>query len=631
MPPTQPDGSLGGLAVDQLLMRGLETPKPTGGDWSPPEPAELSDAIDERYEVLRLLGHGGMGAVYQARDKRLSRLVAIKILPAELVDHPGALARFEREARALAALDHPNIVKVHDYGQTSEGSPFFAMEFVRGKDIQALRDGGELDLASALKLVSQVCGALHFAHSRGVIHRDIKPANILVSDEGVAKVADFGLAKVMGTESRPQDGGGLTLSGEVMGTPSYMAPEQENGRPVDHRTDIYALGVMLYSLLTGSPPRGAWTLPSKKFNIDVRLDEIVLRALQDDPELRYQAADEFKSDIDSVSEQSGGSALPPGVEAPPLPSTTGGHVPESSHFHSSQESRQRVAVSTQKPQEDEFLATTRSLSTTMLVLGLLAIGVMGGLAIFLANRKTGDTTHLEQTITTSETRNTFFTQLISRGVATENELAAIEAIRPYGDGLIGYSREILTGEQAEQLAESTGGEVLSITTDPQESTTPMITWILEELLPLPANPMWVKRDGELQILDGNQAGPPESGAKYKALIRWGLSVADEPAEPSNSAAIDEIPDIQQQVEPPPPVVEQKEEVVQPSPVAQPEVPKLHQWTDLKGRTIEAKFLRTEGEAVVIWLREKEFTIPFSNLTPESAALAKELHKTKTEQ
>jgi hypothetical protein len=414
-----------------------------------------------------------------------------------------------------------------------------------------------------------------------------------------------------------------------MGTPSYMAPEQENGGKVDHRTDIYALGVMLYTLLTGTPPRGAWSLPSKKLSIDVRLDEIVLRALQDDPEARYQAADDLKSDIDSVSEQSGGSALPPGTEAPPLPSTAGGHVPESSHFHSPREERPRVVMQDQKSQEDEFLATTRSLSTTMLVLGLLAIGIMGGLAIFLANRKTGDTTHVEQTITTSETRNTFFTQLISRGVATENELAAIEAIRPYGDGLIGYSREILTGEQAEQLAESTGGEVLSITTDPQESTTPMIIWILEELLPLPANPMWVKRDGELQTLDGNQAGPPESGAKYKALIRWGLSVAAEPDEPSDSATIDEMPDIQPQVEPSPSVVEQKEEMVQPPPVPQPEVPKLHQWTDLKGRTIEAEFLRIEGEAVVIWLREKEFTIPFSNLTPKSVALAKELHQTRS--
>ena len=199
------------MAAEHLLVRGLSSTNPDAGDWIPPEPSELDDSIGGRYRVTDMIGHGGMGAVYKARDTRLDRTVAIKVLPRELADNPAILSRFEREAKSLAALDHPNIVKIHDYGFTAEGSPFFVMEFVRGKDIQSLRNEGKLDLRTALNMISQVCDAIDYAHRRNIIHRDIKPANVIVDENGRTKVADFGLAKLLETDSRPHHQPDLTI------------------------------------------------------------------------------------------------------------------------------------------------------------------------------------------------------------------------------------------------------------------------------------------------------------------------------------------------------------------------------------------------------------------------------------
>ncbi|MEO6742483.1 MAG: serine/threonine-protein kinase, partial [Chthoniobacteraceae bacterium] len=306
--------------MEHLLMRGLQTPEPGGGEWEAPDPQELSDSFEGRYRITKLLGRGGMGAVYFAVDMRLDRDVAIKILPIEHGDTPQALARFEREAKAMAALDHPNIVKIFDFGRTHEGFAYFVMELVDGVDIHALRKSGQLTLSGALDLISQVCGALNYAHGKGIIHRDIKPANILVTRDGRAKVADFGLARAVGTSSRPNVDPSLTVTGTIMGTPDYMSPEQREGQHVDHRADIYSLGVMLYEFLTGTLARGAWSPPSQKVEIDVRLDEIVIRALQENPAARYQAVAEVKLDVDSVKATTGGQPLPPGVEPSPLPS-----------------------------------------------------------------------------------------------------------------------------------------------------------------------------------------------------------------------------------------------------------------------------------------------------------------------
>lgn len=270
----------------------------------PPQSTFVAPSVEElqpkfpQFEILELLGKGGMGAVYKARQPGLDRLVAVKILPPETSQDPTFAERFQREARALARMSHPHIVAVYDFGQTG-GLCYFVMEYVDGTNLrQALRTG-TLKSQEALAIVPQICEALQFAHDEGIVHRDIKPENILIDKRGRVKIADFGLAKLLG-----HDNGDLPLTGthQVMGTLRYMAPEQMQGsREVDHRADIYSLGVVFYELLTGELPMGKFALPSKKVQIDVRLDEVVLRALEQDPEQRYQHASDVKCDLDSIS------------------------------------------------------------------------------------------------------------------------------------------------------------------------------------------------------------------------------------------------------------------------------------------------------------------------------------------
>jgi serine/threonine protein kinase len=207
-----------------------------------------------------------MGAVYQGTQVSLNRLVAIKLLPAEFSANADFMARFQREAQTLASLSHSGIVTIYDFGTTSEGHLYFVMEFIDGTDLAHAMHTQRLAPNQALELTMQICEALHYAHSQGVVHRDIKPANVLLTRDGRAKLADFGLARPLSTE-RTQ----LTASHIVMGSPDYMAPEQWQGK-ADHRADIYALGVMLYEMLTGSRPQGAFDLPSIKAQVDARLD-----------------------------------------------------------------------------------------------------------------------------------------------------------------------------------------------------------------------------------------------------------------------------------------------------------------------------------------------------------------------
>ncbi len=270
---------------------------PPGGRFVPPEPAEL-DAHFPQLEILELLGVGGMGAVYKARQPGLDRLVALKILPPEVGRDPAFAERFAREARALAKLSHPNIVAVHDSGQAN-GYYYFVMEFVEGANLRQMIQGGQLKPEEALAIVPQICEALQFAHDEGVVHRDIKPENILVDTKGRVKIADFGLAKLLG---KAQADFTLTGTQQVMGTPHYMAPEQmEKPLEVDHRADIYSLGVVFYEMLTGELPIGRFAPPSKKVEVDVRLDEVVLRALENEPERRYQQVSEVKTDVETIS------------------------------------------------------------------------------------------------------------------------------------------------------------------------------------------------------------------------------------------------------------------------------------------------------------------------------------------
>ncbi|MEO5712099.1 MAG: serine/threonine-protein kinase [Luteolibacter sp.] len=256
---------------------------------APPPPAEeIADKFPQ-FEILECLGRGGMGVVYKARQKSLNRVVAIKILAPERESEGRFGKRFAREAELLAKLNHPHIVIIHDFGQT-DGLFYLVMEFVDGVNLRDLLRDGNLEPELALAIVPPICEALQYAHDKGIVHRDIKPENLLLDREGRIKIADFGIAALMGGD------------GEAAGTPPYMAPEQAGTMAeVDHRADIYALGVVLYEMLTGERPGKDFAAPSRKVRIDVRLDEMVLRALEKDPERRYQSADEFRSVIGTVS------------------------------------------------------------------------------------------------------------------------------------------------------------------------------------------------------------------------------------------------------------------------------------------------------------------------------------------
>ena len=240
-------------------------------------------------EIIELVGQGGMGAVYKAKQRNLDRLVALKIFLYRSND-PEFAERFKREARALGKLSHPNIVAVHNFGIREE-MHFLVMEFVDGLNLRQVTQEERLDPIHAMQLIPELCDALQYAHSEGVIHRDIKPENILLDTRGRIKIADFGLAKIAGGADA-----GLTQTQQVMGTWNYMAPEQkERPTEVDHRADIYSLGVVIYEMLTGELPLGRFQVPSAKSSIDSRLDEVVMRALEKEPERRYQHASDFKS------------------------------------------------------------------------------------------------------------------------------------------------------------------------------------------------------------------------------------------------------------------------------------------------------------------------------------------------
>ena len=315
-----PAGALAGLCPACLLQQGAAADtgtQPGAQGFEPPPVAELARLFPQ-LEILALLGKGGMGAVYKARQPALDRFVALKILPPQTSSDAGFAERFSREARALARLSHPNIVAVYDFGQVrseADALPaplpnlhYFLMEFVDGVNLRQLEQAGRLSPREALQIIPQICDALQYAHDEGVVHRDIKPENVLVDRKGRVKIADFGLAKILGRE--PSN---LRLTGarDVMGTPHYMAPEQiEHPLAVDHRADIFSLGVVFYEMLTGELPLGRFAPPSRKVRVDVRLDEVVLHALEKEPERRYQQVSEVKTAVETIV-SSGSTGVPP--------------------------------------------------------------------------------------------------------------------------------------------------------------------------------------------------------------------------------------------------------------------------------------------------------------------------------
>jgi tRNA A-37 threonylcarbamoyl transferase component Bud32 len=282
------------LMKQVMASRTLDTAAGSEPVTPPPTPEEIAGSFPQ-FEVVECLGRGGMGVVYKARQKSLDRWVAIKVLAPERVHEERFAEHFEREAKTLARMSHPNIVTVFDHGQT-DGLFYFVMEFVDGVNLRDLLREGKMESEQALAIVPPICEALEYAHEKGVVHRDIKPENILLDREGRVKIADFGIASLVGA------------SGEKSGTPPYMAPEQETGI-VDRRSDIYALGAVLYEMLTGERPGKELVAPSKKVAIDVRLDEVVLRALEQKPEMRYQTANVLKTRVETLVSEMGNTAI----------------------------------------------------------------------------------------------------------------------------------------------------------------------------------------------------------------------------------------------------------------------------------------------------------------------------------
>jgi serine/threonine protein kinase len=292
-----PENAPGGFCPACLLRDAEEAARP--GDAAP-SLAEIATAFP-RLEVMELIGQGGMGFVYKVCQPDLDRTVALKILAPELGRDPAFAERFAREARTLGKLHHPNIVTIFEHGE-SGGYFYLLMEYVDGVNLRQAMRAGRFTPVQALAIVPGICDALQYAHEQGVWHRDIKPENILLDREGKVKIADFGIARIVGDPRRDFT---LTLTGNALGSAAYMAPEQhEKPHDVDHRADIYSLGVVIYEMLTGELPLGRFPLPSQRAEVNARIDEIVLRTLEKERELRQQSASEVKTEVEGAGDVS---------------------------------------------------------------------------------------------------------------------------------------------------------------------------------------------------------------------------------------------------------------------------------------------------------------------------------------
>jgi serine/threonine protein kinase len=302
------------------------------------------------YQIQSLLGAGGMGVVYKARHGLMDRIVAIKMLQAQLVSDQLSVARFHQESKAASRINHPNVITIYDFGISPQGLPYIVMDYLAGDPLaDAIRENGQIGVDRTLKIAIQTCDALAHAHKQGVVHRDLKPGNIVLTtfndDKDYVKVVDFGVAKLMN-----QDGQRLTQAGEVCGSPVYMSPEQCMGQELDSRSDIYSMGIVLYETLTGKLPILGKTMvdtmskhcsemppPFKVSRPDLyipeRLEAIIFKALAKAPADRQQTMDELKGDLESAIPRAGRTATLRGANSEAMHQLT--VLPKNSHNSSS--------------------------------------------------------------------------------------------------------------------------------------------------------------------------------------------------------------------------------------------------------------------------------------------------------